>query len=64
MVDQADKGLKEGHIIVVASDDGVLLRRVQRDNLGGLALFSNHDIGRPEGAVLLGRVVQVIRSFK
>lgn len=56
--------MREGHIIVVASDDGVLLRRVQRDNLGGLVLKSNHAIGRPDGAVLLGRVVQVIRSFR
>jgi phage repressor protein C with HTH and peptisase S24 domain len=64
VVDRSDLDLREGRIVVVAHDDGVVLRRVQIDNLGEFVLVSNHDMERPSNAVLLGRVVQAIRSFK
>lgn len=64
VVDRADRTLREGNIVVVVHDGNVLLRRVQRDSLGEFALVSNYDIGRPNGAILLGRVVQQIRKFR
>lgn len=64
VVDRSDRTLREGNIVVVVHDGNVLLRRVQRDSLGDVALVSNYDIGRPNGAILLGRVVQQIRKFR
>jgi transcriptional regulator with XRE-family HTH domain len=64
VVDKAGEWQREGAVIVVLTEGSVLLRRVQRDNLGELVLMSNKDIGRPAGAIVLGRVVQIIRSLK